>query len=127
DVSVSHPGARAPALRGVSLEIPAGRSLALVGPVGAGKTTLLNLLPRLVEASAGDVRIDGRDIRRYPLAALRGAIAYVPQETFLFADSIAENIAFGAPDAKREAIREAAAVAQVLADIEALPGGFDAL
>ncbi|HVY60690.1 MAG TPA: ABC transporter ATP-binding protein [Planctomycetota bacterium] len=124
---VSYPGGKAPALDGLTLEIPAGRTLALVGPVGSGKTTLLNLLPRLVEASAGAVRVDGRDVRRYPLAALRGAIAYVPQETFLFADTIAENIAFGAPGASREAIREAASIAQVLAEIEALPGGLDAL
>src|SRR5262249_54197701 len=75
----------------------------------------------------GTVRIDGRDVRRYPLAALRSAIAYVPQETFLFADTIAENIAFGVPGAPRGAVREAAEIAQVLAEIEAVPGGFEAL
>ncbi len=134
-VTVAHPDALAPALRDVALAIPPGRTVALVGPIGAGKTTLLDLLPRLVEAAAGEVRIDGRDVRRYPLAELRRAIAYVPQETFLFADTIAWNVALGLEPAapgeggppEREAVVEAARLACIHDEIVAAPGGYDAV
>jgi ATP-binding cassette subfamily B multidrug efflux pump len=114
------------ALAGVSIKVPAGAVVALVGPVGSGKSTLLNLVPRLFDPPPGTVLVDGRDVRTYPLARLRGAIGYVPQETFLFADTIAENVALGAPDASREAILEAAEAACIRAEIERVPGGFEA-
>jgi ATP-binding cassette subfamily B protein len=131
-VTLRYSGAVEDALSAIDLEVAPGRTVALVGPVGCGKSSLLALLVRERDPSAGAVLLDGVDARRIPLAALRGAIAAVPQETFLFADTVEENIALGAaadlpPEARRAAVREAAARAQVLADIEAIPGGFDAL
>jgi ATP-binding cassette, subfamily B, multidrug efflux pump len=87
-----------PVLRDINLHIPAGTSLALVGPTGSGKTTLVNLIPRIYDAVPGSVLIDGRAIREFPLETLRRNIGFVPQETFLFSDTIRENIAFGAPN-----------------------------
>ena len=86
-----------PVLRDISLHIPAGASLAIVGPTGSGKTTLVSLLSRLYEAPAGTLLIDGRPIREYPLAVLRRNIGMVPQETFLFSETLRENLRFGAP------------------------------
>ena len=88
-----------PVLRGISLRIPAGSSLAIVGPTGSGKSTLVNLITRLYEAPEGSLLIDGRPVRDYPLAVLRRNIGMVPQETFLFSETIRENLAFGAPHA----------------------------
>jgi ATP-binding cassette subfamily B multidrug efflux pump len=88
-------------LRDISLRIPAGSSLAIVGPTGSGKTTLVNLLSRIYEAPAGSLLIDGRPVRDYPLAVLRRNIGMVPQETFLFSETIRENLTFGAPDGQR--------------------------
>jgi len=116
----------APALDGIDLAVEAGRAVAIVGPVGAGKSTLLALVPRILEPTAGAVEVDGLDVRRYPLAELRRAIAAVPQETFLFSDTVHENVAFGVPGATREEVREACAKARVLEEVEALPGGFEA-
>jgi ATP-binding cassette subfamily B protein len=127
EVSFTYPHAAHPALRDVTLAVPPGRTIAVVGGVGSGKTTLLNLVPRLLEARAGAVAVDGRDVRSYPLEALRGAIAVVPQETFLFADTVVENIRFGAPEATMEAVLEAASLAEIRAEIEAIPGGFEAM
>jgi ATP-binding cassette subfamily B multidrug efflux pump len=111
-------------LHGISLDIPAGSSLAIVGPTGAGKSTLVSLIPRLQDAAAGEVLIDGRPVREYPLATLRGAIGYVPQETFLFSDTIRENIAFGVPDASDAAIEAAARTAHIGTEILEFPDGF---
>ena len=86
-------------LKNVNLRVPAGTSLAIVGPTGSGKSTLVSLIPRIYDADPGTVLIDGRPIREYPLATLRSNIGFVPQETFLFSDTIRENIAFGAEDA----------------------------
>src|SRR5208282_6083471 len=91
-----------PVLRDISLRIPAGSTLAIVGPTGSGKTTLVSLLSRLYEAPAGSLLVDGRQVREYPLAMLRRNIGMVPQETFLFSDTIRENLTFGAPDASAE-------------------------
>ena len=88
-------------LRDISLHIPAGSSLAIVGPTGCGKSTLVNLIPRLYEAPEGALLIDGRPVREYPLAVLRRNIGMVPQETFLFSETIRENLAFGAPACRR--------------------------
>ena len=89
-------------LRDISLHVPAGSSLAIVGPTGSGKTTLVNLLSRLFEAPDGSLLIDGRPVRDYPLAMLRRNIGMVPQETFLFSETIRENLLFGAPHATAE-------------------------
>ena len=97
DLVFTYPGADHPVLNHVSLRIEAGQTVALVGATGSGKSTLISLLPRLHEPPPGTVFLDGVDVREIPLAALRGAIGFVPQEPFLFSDTIAENIAFGVP------------------------------
>src|SRR5205085_5334166 len=84
-----------PVLHDVNLRIPAGSSLAIVGPTGSGKTTLVNLIPRIYDANPGTVLIDGRPVREFTLASLRQNIGFVPQETFLFSERIRENIALG--------------------------------
>jgi ATP-binding cassette subfamily B protein len=111
-------------LKNVNLRVPAGTSLAIVGPTGSGKSTLVSLIPRIYDAEAGTVLIDGRPIREYPLAVLRKNIGFVPQETFLFSDTIRENIAFGAADASLDDVRRAAEAANIAADIEAFPDGY---
>jgi ATP-binding cassette subfamily B protein len=118
---------REPALLDVCLRVPAGSTLGLVGTVGAGKSTLASLIPRLYEVEDGCVFIDGIDINRLSLAALRRHIAMVPQESFLFSATLAENIAFGRPDATPEEIRRAAERAQLAKDVADLPDGFATL
>lgn len=108
----------------LDVEVPAGGSLGIVGPTGAGKSTLLSLLPRLWEPPEGTLLLDGIDVRRLPLAELRAAIAVVPQESFLFSATLAENVAFGRPEAGEAEIREAAALAGLEPDLEALPRGL---
>ncbi|MGA1983728.1 MAG: ABC transporter ATP-binding protein [Acidobacteriaceae bacterium] len=112
-------------LHNINLEIPAGSSVAIVGPTGSGKSTLVSLIPRLHDASPGLILIDGLPIREYPLAKLRAAIGFVPQETFLFSDSIAQNISFGRPDATQPEILEAATTAHIAAEILEFPMGFE--
>ncbi|WP_158793974.1 ABC transporter ATP-binding protein [Granulicella sp. L60] len=114
-------------LHNISLKIPAGTSLAIVGPTGSGKSTLVNLIPRLIEAAPGAVLIDGLPIRSYPLANIRQQIGFVPQETFLFSDSIRHNISFGAPDASAEQVEQAATVAHIATEILEFPRGFDTM
>ncbi len=114
-----------PVLRDINLRIPAGSSLAIVGPTGSGKTTLVNLIPRLHDAAPGSVLIDGRPIREFPLATLRQNIGFVPQETFLFSDSIRENIAFGVSSATLDQIKSAAEAANIASDIESFPDGYN--
>jgi ATP-binding cassette subfamily B protein len=115
-------------LKNISLEIPAGSSLAIVGPTGSGKSTLVSLIPRMYDAANGGVLIDGRPITDYPLSALRSAIGFVPQETFLFSTTIADNIAFGdlAQGQHSEAEIEAAArTAHIATEILEFPAGFE--
>ena len=112
-------------LHDISLEIPAGTSLALVGPTGSGKSTLVGLIARLYEAAPGVVLIDDRPVRDYPLATLRANIGFVPQETFLFSESIRENIAFGAPRASTEDVLAAAEAAHIRREFEEFPHGMD--
>jgi ATP-binding cassette subfamily B multidrug efflux pump len=111
-------------LHHLNLRIPAGSSLAIVGPTGSGKTTLVNLIPRVYDAEAGMVLIDGRPIGEYSLAALRKNIGFVPQETFLFSDRIRENIALGVDSASDRQIHDAAEAANIAADIESFPEGY---
>ena len=108
----------------MTFEVGAGEVVAVVGPTGSGKTTLGLLLARLWEPPAGTVFVDGHDVTRLPLAALRPLLAPVPQEAFLFSRTIAENIALGRPGVDEEAVRAAAAAAGVADEIERLPAGF---
>lgn len=112
-------------LHNIDLNIPAGTSLGIVGHVGAGKTSLVNLIPRLYDVTDGSVRIDGHDVRTIPLGVLRDAIAVVPQESFLFSDTIRENVRFGNPDATDEGVLRASSLAQLDGDIVNLPQGYD--
>jgi len=114
-------------LHDLNLRVPAGSSLAIVGPTGSGKTTLVSLIPRIYDADPGTVLIDGRPIRDYSLASLRKNIGFVPQETFLFSDRIRENIALGVDSATDEQIHNAAEAANIAADIEAFPEGYDTM
>jgi ATP-binding cassette, subfamily B, multidrug efflux pump len=116
-----------PVLRDISLHIPAGSSLAIVGPTGCGKSTLANLIPRLYEAPEGALLIDGRPVREYPLAVLRRNIGMVPQETFLFSETIRENLTFGAPHADAEDLLEAAEAAHIRLEFEEFPQGFETM
>jgi ATP-binding cassette, subfamily B, multidrug efflux pump len=116
-----------PVLHDVTLHIPAGSSLAIVGPTGSGKTTLVDLIPRVYDATPGSVLIDGRPIREYPIEFLRRSIGFVPQETFLFSDTIRENIAFGKDHATDEEVRAAAAAANIATDIESFTDGFNTM
>jgi ATP-binding cassette subfamily B multidrug efflux pump len=120
-------GAGTPELREINLRIPAGSSLAIVGPTGSGKSSLVNLIPRIYDAADGSVLIDGQPIRRFPLELLRRSVGFVPQETFLFSDSIRRNIAFGAPDATLAQIEDAAEVAHIRTEILEFPRGFETL
>jgi len=119
-------GGRAAALAGVTLEVSAGESLAIVGRSGSGKSTLVNLLPRFYDVSAGQVCIDGRDVREYELANLREQIAVVSQDVVLFDDTIRNNIAFGR-DVSDAAIERAAEAAHILEFVRSQPEGLDAL
>jgi len=114
-------------LRNIRLRIPVGTSLALVGPTGSGKSTLVSLIPRIYDAAPGSVLLDGRPIGEFPLALLRQSIGFVPQETFLFSDTIRENIAFGAEDATEGEVKRAAEAASIAADIEGFPQGYATL
>jgi ATP-binding cassette subfamily B multidrug efflux pump len=128
DLVFAYPGAEAPVLDHVSLTIEAGQTAAFVGATGSGKSTLISLLARLHEPPPGTVRLDGVDVRQIPLSTLRGAIGFVPQEPFLFSDTIAENVAFGidVPDDKASvSVQAAAAVARLDKDIEDFPKGYD--
>jgi ATP-binding cassette, subfamily B, multidrug efflux pump len=140
DLVFAYPGSDDPVLNHVSLRIEEGQTVAFVGSTGSGKSTLISLLPRLHQPPPGTVFLDGVDVREIPLATLRGAIGFVPQEPFLFSDTIAENIAFGvqfaslapsgsdptrATDELAGRMREAAAVARLDKDVDAFPHGYD--
>lgn len=112
-------------LKDVSFDVRAGSTLAVVGRTGSGKSTLVEMIPRLIEATAGTVRIDGRRIEEFPLEVLRSSIGYVPQEVFLFSDTVANNIAFGELDAEREEVEQAAREAALLENIRDFPEGFE--
>jgi ATP-binding cassette subfamily B protein len=119
--------AKRPVLRGLDLTIAPGTTVAVIGRTGSGKTTLTALIPRFYDAQGGRVTLDGADVRDLRLADLRGAIATVAEDTFLFSTTVAGNIAYGAPGATREDVIEAARKAQAHEFIEALPEGYDTL
>ena len=123
DVTFGYDGS--PVLRGVSLKVPAGRTVAIVGGTGAGKTTLVNLLVRLYDPSQGQVLLDGVDVRRLSLANLRDLVSVVPQETFLFSESLRENIALAREDATPAELDFAVATSQLVNDLPQLTGGLD--
>jgi ATP-binding cassette subfamily B protein len=116
-----------PVLRDLNLKIPAGSSMAIVGPTGSGKTTLVNLIPRIYDASPGMVLLDGRPVREFSIESLRKNIGFVPQETFLFSDRIRENIALGVDSATDQAIHDAAEAANIAADIEGFPERYQTM
>jgi ATP-binding cassette subfamily B protein len=126
NVRFAYPGGR-PVLDGVELEIPAGTSLALVGPTGCGKSTLLRLLPRFIEPVSGRVTIDGIDISTVKLRSLRSQMGIVFEDTFLFSDTVRANIAFGKPDAALDDVVRAAVVAQAHEFIEDLPDQYESV
>jgi ATP-binding cassette subfamily B protein len=121
----SYPGAAAPALRDVSLRIAPGETVAVLGPIGAGKSTLLRLLVRLLEPPAGAVLLDGRDIRSLPLAQVRSQVALMPQEAFLFAEDVRENLAYDDPSRPDFELSAAAHAADLSDTIAGLPEGLD--
>jgi ATP-binding cassette, subfamily B, multidrug efflux pump len=112
-------------LHDISLRIPAGSSLALVGPTGSGKSTLASLIARLYDAAPGSVLIDGRPVRAYPLDTLRSAVGFVPQETFLFSTTIRENIAFGVQGSPVSDVERAAEAAHIREEFDQFPNGFE--
>ena len=114
-------------LHDITLKIPAGSSLAIVGPTGSGKSTLVNLIARLYEAPEGALLLDGRPVYEYPLAVLRRNLGMVPQETFLFSETIRENIAFGAPGATAQDLLEACEAAHIRQEFETFPMGLDTM
>jgi ATP-binding cassette, subfamily B, multidrug efflux pump len=116
-----------PVLCGINLHVPAGTTLAVVGPTGSGKSTLAALIARLWDAPEGSLLIDGRSIRDYPLAELRRAIGYVPQDTFLFSETLRENISFGVTNVVDEQVYEAAEIASISGEIESFPQRFDTM
>lgn len=127
NVSFCHLGAKSPTLKNIALSIPQGMTLAIVGYTGSGKSTLLNLIPRLYDATKGEVLIDGINIKQIPLQILRSSIGYVQQETFLFSDTLLENISYGTDDGTPDHAREAADVSQVAKDISEFPMGYDTI
>lgn len=126
NLTFAYPGGPA-VLQNINLQIPAGSSLAIVGPTGSGKSTLVSLIPRLLDAKPGMVLIDGAPIRSFPLSELRASVGFVPQETFLFSDTIRHNISFGAPDASEKQVEDAASVAHIRTEILEFPRGFDTM
>jgi ATP-binding cassette subfamily B protein len=126
-VSLRFEGAPSEALSGIDLDVPAGRTLALVGAMGSGKTALVSLLARLYDATAGKVTIDGADVRAVDPQALRHEIAIAGDDPFLFSASVHDNIAYGRPDASREEVEAAAQAAQAERFITDLPKGYDTL
>ena len=126
-VSFSYVGSETPALRDVTVSLPAHRISALVGPSGAGKSTFVDLLPRLRDPTAGEIRFDGIPITEFSMDSLRTGIAFVPQQPQIFNVTAAEHIRYGKEDASDDEVREAARLADAVSFIEALPQGFDTL
>ncbi|HEY6332700.1 MAG TPA: ABC transporter ATP-binding protein, partial [Blastocatellia bacterium] len=127
DLNFTYTGSREPVLKEINMRIAPGQTIALVGPVGSGKSTLMNLVPRLLDCRRGEVLIDGRPIQDVPLDVLRSSIGYVPQETFLFSETLGENIAFGVESASAGEIEQAAEESGLADDISEFPKGFETI
>ena len=127
NLTFSYPGSEGPSLIDINLYVPSGQTLAIIGPTGSGKTTLVNLVPRLLEPQRGAVMVDGVDVRRIPLDLLRRSVGFVPQETFLFSQSIRKNVTFGAPEAENRRVLEATSIAHIADDIGEFPEAFETL
>jgi ATP-binding cassette, subfamily B, multidrug efflux pump len=127
NVSFRYSGTHRPALEHVNFRVEPGQTVGVVGPVGAGKSTLMNLVPRLLEPCSGEVLIGACPLAQIPLQALRSSIGYVPQETFLFSDTLATNVAFGRVGASHDEICAAAEAAGLADDIAAFPKGYDTI
>ncbi len=125
ELTFSYKPGLSPVLKGINFKVNAGEFVAIIGRTGTGKTTLCNLIPRLYGPPSGHLFLDGREIHAIPLKTLRGSIGYVPQDTFLFSNTIRENIAFGNPGASEEEIARAARIAQIDDDIRSLPMGIE--
>ncbi len=126
-LSFSYPGSPRPALRDISLLLPRGSTLGILGRVGSGKSTLLRLLPRLLDPPPGTVFIGGRDLRERELGALRRSFGFVPQDSFLFSDTVAGNVRFGTPELSEERFRRVVSISALDRDLEAFPAGWDTL
>jgi ATP-binding cassette subfamily B multidrug efflux pump len=124
-VSFTHKNAVQPTLKNIDLKIDSGMTVAVVGYTGTGKSTLVNLLPRLYDITSGELLIDGNDIRTIPLEVLRSNIGFVPQETFLFSETIAENIRYGVDNCNNEDLNSAAEISQIAKDVLEFPKQFD--
>ncbi|MEM8602560.1 MAG: ABC transporter ATP-binding protein [Cyanobacteria bacterium P01_H01_bin.121] len=126
-LTYAYPDSQQPALQNVSFSIQPGETIAIVGPIGSGKSTLANALPRLLDIEAGQLFVDGTDITQVPLPALRQAIAYVPQESFLFSTTIENNIRYGNPTQSHPEVLAAAKEAQIHPEIENFPKQYDTI
>ena len=126
-LNFQYPGQTDDVLKNINLEIHPGKTTAIVGRVGSGKTTLLQIIPRLLNAPEDTVFMDGRDIRKLPLAALRNKIGFVSQDVFIFSDTVFNNVAFGMDDISDEDVRQALAVAGIDEEMEALDNGLNTL
>ena len=126
NVEFRYPGAEEPVLKGIDLTAGPGETVAVIGGTGSGKTTLLNLIPRLMDATGGAVRVDGQDVRDLDPTVLSDAVAFVPQRPYLFSGTVASNLRYGKPDATDEELWHALEVAQAKDFVEAMPEGLDA-
>jgi ATP-binding cassette, subfamily B, multidrug efflux pump len=124
NVRFTHKNANRESLSGIDLTIPEGTTLAIVGYTGAGKSTLVNLIPRLYDVTGGELLIDGHNVQEIPLEVLRSNIGYVPQETFLFSETIAQNISYGLDESTDEHVHEAAEISRIAHDVSDFPRGY---
>jgi ATP-binding cassette, subfamily B, multidrug efflux pump len=125
NVAYRYEEGESPAVENISIDVPAGTTLAIVGRTGSGKSTLVELIPRILDPTNGEVLIDGRNVRTLPIDLLRSSIGYVPQEVFLFSDSIANNIAFGELDAPDDHVEQASREADLFENVVDFPDGFE--